>query len=404
MLTTLKKPLNVLDVPVYADIRAPAPRFVDSGKHWTVDVGRTQGQVEFMPEYQEHAVLAQQRDYNERIYGKKSSKDVVNKSFRPPLITLEDTIALTRIPRGFVVPRTNPGTTAGGFQLYPRETSNTTEFTSAVDKQHYTTEKVKHGYTFPTYYRPLNIHENIGGVVPDLQLKLKVPLTSVATIKSAPKSSHTTLTDQTERYTTSTAKMMSEEKKLNASAHTFVSSSFGTGVSEESPFDNGALRGDDEIREYTSLSAPGSFRVDTIQQEGNLELEENRPQYSAYASRGADIDAIKTTPVYQFEEKLSVKNSSAPISIKVDTINRSGWADQKMEKDIPRTRLETSKNLRYRSENNYRKPEFRPPSAKERKPQSYQTKGYVPKSGLAMGNTGRGLSISKSYVPKGKKN
>src|SRR5271154_1968142 len=104
MLTTLKKPLNALDNPVYPDIRSTGPRFYDSGKHWTVDVGKTMSQVEFQPGYLDYALLAQERDYNQRIYGKSSNKDVVNKAFRPPLITLEDTLPLNRIPRGAVVP------------------------------------------------------------------------------------------------------------------------------------------------------------------------------------------------------------------------------------------------------------------------------------------------------------
>ena len=66
----LKKPLNMLQGPVYPDIRKAPPRFVWSRKHWNVDTGQTLKQVEDIPQFFDSTVLFQSRDYNsQHAYG-----------------------------------------------------------------------------------------------------------------------------------------------------------------------------------------------------------------------------------------------------------------------------------------------------------------------------------------------
>ena len=84
----MKKPLNMLEGPVYPDIRRKLPDFKWTRKHWTVDAGATMKGVEPMTQMYENAVLTQARDYNQTIYGKSSHREIVNAEFRPPSLIL----------------------------------------------------------------------------------------------------------------------------------------------------------------------------------------------------------------------------------------------------------------------------------------------------------------------------
>lgn len=163
----LKKPLNQLQNPIYPDIRKGPPIFKWSGKHFTVDVGRTNldsGKFDITTEGT-GAILTQNRDYNRQFaYGTSSFKDVVNQEFRPPLITMEDTMPLTRIPRPLAVPRINPGMDGvnPGFAYQNNQPS---------EKFSYLTERIKEDEWFPGIHCPLDMPLD-NSVLPDLELKL----------------------------------------------------------------------------------------------------------------------------------------------------------------------------------------------------------------------------------------
>ena len=120
---SMRKPLNMLEAPVFPDIRRGPPRFRNAGKAWKVDTGRAMMETgNYTEELYGHAVLVQPYDYNKTIYGQSSHRDVVNKSFRPPPRSpYFDEMPLSRLPAtaaGPIIPRNNPGTTSDGTNAY----------------------------------------------------------------------------------------------------------------------------------------------------------------------------------------------------------------------------------------------------------------------------------------------
>jgi hypothetical protein len=161
----LKKPLNMMETPVFPDIRKAPPRFVDSGKAWKVSAGQVLLDTQDNTQFYSDAILPLSRNSNDYIYGVSSGKTVVNKAFRPPLRTMEDDLPLSRQPRPAIVPRLNPTTTtlAGNNRF---ETQNETK----PDMQKYITDKVKDAYIRPTMYLPMSTPVD-NSVLPDLELK-----------------------------------------------------------------------------------------------------------------------------------------------------------------------------------------------------------------------------------------
>lgn len=158
----IKKPMNTLTNPVHPDIKKGPPQFKNSGKHWMVDVGRTLRETHDNVQHYDHAVLAQSRDYNKTRYGQSSHKDVVNKAFRPPLITMEDTMPLSRQPRKLTVPRINPGTSHDGFKSQNNHKN---------DVQDHINDRVSEAYWDTGYYMPFDVPVD-NSVLPDLQSTL----------------------------------------------------------------------------------------------------------------------------------------------------------------------------------------------------------------------------------------
>jgi hypothetical protein len=148
MTLQIKKPLNNLENPIYPDIKSRnGLRFVWSKKNWKATEEAVR-ELEDDTQRYEHAVLFQSRDYANQIYGVHSGRtQVVNKSFRPPLLTFEDNIALSRQPRKYVVPRINPGT--GENLVYNTQIAQQDEIGG------YITDRVKKGEIRPTFFAPI---------------------------------------------------------------------------------------------------------------------------------------------------------------------------------------------------------------------------------------------------------
>lgn len=164
----LKKPLNQLNNPIFPDIKKGPPRFLWSRKHWTVDTGRTQMQVEHIPQLQENAVLFQSKDYNKQhAYGNfPKYTTFVNKEFRPPLIERDDILPLSRIPRPVIIPRINPGTAhSSGNSSFSQQNM------SLPETAKYLSDRVKEGEIRPTFFAPIEMPED-NSVLPDLEMKL----------------------------------------------------------------------------------------------------------------------------------------------------------------------------------------------------------------------------------------
>ena len=163
--TPLKKPLNMLEGPVYPSIQREPLRFVWSRKNWKVDVGRTLTETEHHPQLYENAVLYESRDHNRFTYGISSHKDVVNKAFRPPLIRPEDNEPLSRQRRKIVVPHINPGTADSSTPSYRSQNDRPSGIESKLN------DKIKEGQIRPTFYRPIDFPAD-NSILPDLELNL----------------------------------------------------------------------------------------------------------------------------------------------------------------------------------------------------------------------------------------
>ena len=164
----LKKPLNMLQTPIYPDIKKGPPRFVWTKKHWVVDPGRTMTEVEHVPQLQEAAVLYQSYDYNsQHAYGKRPTYTaVVNKEFRPPLIDRDDIMPLSRIPRPTAVPRINPG------GAHPSGNNSFSEQNINIpDVGKYLTNRIKEGQIQPTFFCPIDTPVD-NSILPDLRTNM----------------------------------------------------------------------------------------------------------------------------------------------------------------------------------------------------------------------------------------
>jgi hypothetical protein len=161
MTLQIKKPLNNLENPIYPDIKArQGLRFVWSRKNWKA-TNEAVRELEDDTQRYEDAVLFQSRDYANQIYGVHSGRtQVVNKNFRPPLLTFEDNIALSRQPRKYVVPRINPGT--GENFVYNTQVAQQDEIGG------YLSNRVKSGEIRPTFFAPIEFAPT--EIVPDLRI------------------------------------------------------------------------------------------------------------------------------------------------------------------------------------------------------------------------------------------
>lgn len=166
----LKKPMNQLEMPVYPDIKKGPPRFKWSRKHWVVDTGEVQKQLEHIPQMQENAVLFQSRDYNsQHAYGhypKFNKGQFVNLEFRPPMQDRDDFLPLSRIPRPVVMPRINPGAAfSSGGSAFSQQNMGL----SQVGK--FISDRVKAGEVRPTFFAPVSMPED-NSILPDLEVTL----------------------------------------------------------------------------------------------------------------------------------------------------------------------------------------------------------------------------------------
>nr|QBK85453.1 MAG: hypothetical protein LCMAC101_00400 [Marseillevirus LCMAC101] len=166
----MKKPLNMLSNPIYPDIKKRMPRFVWSRKFWQVDPGATLRDTEEISQFRSDAILAQARDYNQTVYGQSSHKDIVNATFRPPLLDpIEDFFPLSRIPvtsRGNIIPTINPSTVAdGGTSGYLAQNSRI----SGIDK--FISDRIKAGEWRATFSAPIEIPQD-NSVLPDLEMTI----------------------------------------------------------------------------------------------------------------------------------------------------------------------------------------------------------------------------------------
>jgi len=171
----LKKPLNMLEQPVYPDIKQAPPEFKWSKKHWVVDAGQTILDTEANTQLYEHAVLAQSRDHGRDRYGHSSYQEKID-AFRPPLEnSYEHHGPLNRLPTKVhsIQPRINPGTAHGGHGTSGFVVQNQT--VSDINK--HLTDRITTNSWRATFYAPMDMPED-NSVLPDLETTM--PLYSVS--------------------------------------------------------------------------------------------------------------------------------------------------------------------------------------------------------------------------------
>ena len=109
------KPQNLIENPIYPDIKKEALLFKNARKHWRVDYAHALKETEKYPMFMENIIERQSRNRNETMYGKSAHRDYVNLEVRYPMISPIDLMPTTRRPRRPVVPHVNP---KGPTQIY----------------------------------------------------------------------------------------------------------------------------------------------------------------------------------------------------------------------------------------------------------------------------------------------
>lgn len=164
-----KKPMNMMENPVYPDIRKGPPQFQWSKKSNVVHAGDIMRESGNMPQFIEGAVLIQPRDYNENVYGKSSHKTIVNAEFRPPIQRpYEDFYSLTRVPctSHAIEGRINPSTvTDAGTNGFKAMNNNNSDVTKHL------TDRIKTADIHRTYFHPLVLPLE-QPVLPDVEMNL----------------------------------------------------------------------------------------------------------------------------------------------------------------------------------------------------------------------------------------
>ena len=164
----LKKSLNMLQSPIYPEIKKAPPEFKWSKKHWEVDVGKTLMDTETNTQIIEDAVLA--RSYRDNIdrYGQGSHQEKIV-VFRPPVQnSYQDHQPLNRYPATAtaITARINPSTVTD---------NGTTAFlvnnTAMPEISRYITDKITTNQWFSTYYSPMELPPE-DYIHPDLELNI----------------------------------------------------------------------------------------------------------------------------------------------------------------------------------------------------------------------------------------
>ncbi len=301
----LKKPLNMLEAPIYPDIKKAYPSFKSSGKHYVVDTGSTIIATEADTQIYDGAILA--KSYRDNIdgYGQSSHQEKIT-VFRPPLQSpYEDFGPLNRLPTkvNAIVPRINPGTTndAGGTNAF-RVNNQTQQEVSKYISDRITTDSWQQ-----TFFMPLDMPLD-NSVLPNLQTTLPE--------YSASSGFESLLKFDAPRDIYYNDRALNEYK-LHAYAHAGFEPDYNTAMYQQTD-DNIILP--ENLPKYSIHS--GFSTENTRDGENaldNLSLEKTLPLYSTTAGYQSDfnqdgatqydrISLDKTLPVYSTSSGYSTQN------------------------------------------------------------------------------------------------
>ncbi len=336
----VKKPLNIIEGPMFPDIKETLPRFVDAKKHWTVDTGATILDTGHLDQTLNGAILAQSRSYNQTVYGQSSSKDVVNKNFRPPLLSQDDFLPLSRQPRKIVVPRINPSGVADSFF---KQNNRPPEIDS------YLTDRIKAGEWRPTFFAPITFPNDSNAIVPDLELTLPHYSTTAGVntpVRVDAPPQIPVLVGGREEFTLLLDSGVNIPLKLDGDVVRDFNRllnrphySAGAGVNTPATIDMKTPLASLELDENRPRYAAGAgmntpATIDMKTPLAQLELQDNRPRYAAEAGMNTPATIDMETPLEKLElqSQLDSKLFSNPGSAVFDGHDYTGAAPAQLEK------------------------------------------------------------------------
>lgn len=292
-----KKPLNMLETPIYPDIKKTIPRFQWSGKHWNVDTAKVMLEQEGNEQLLADSILAQNRDYGRDQYGHSSYQEKIT-VFRPPLISAyEDNMPLNRLPTKIyaIQPRINPGTAHGqGGSAYEANNSSVPEISK------YITDRIATNQWRETFFAPMSGPEDGNTVQPDLVYTIPQHAVSSGYTTQVTKDAYDPRSDY-----------VSDIEKLTTSASAGYTSNYDMPLSQQttSSLPGGELLSN--VPEYSTsagYSAPYTVNGTIIE---NFELERKTPNYSMSSGYAApfSVDGEMNT-----EYELQRKTPATPVS------------------------------------------------------------------------------------------
>jgi hypothetical protein len=155
--------MNMMEAPIYPDIKKGPIQFKNSGKHWTVDVGQTLLDTEPNTQLLGDAVLAVSYRDNIDRYGQSSYQEKIA-VFRPPLQNYyEDFGPLNRLPTKIhaITPYMTPGT------AFDDNTTFSAMNNDVQEVHRFITDKITTPAWHNSYYMPMETLPDTS-VLPDL--------------------------------------------------------------------------------------------------------------------------------------------------------------------------------------------------------------------------------------------
>ncbi len=282
-----KKPMNMMEAPIYPDIKKGPIQFKNSGKHWTVDVGQTLLDTEPNTQLLGDAVLAVSYRDNIDRYGQSSYQEKIA-VFRPPLQNYyEDFGPLNRLPTKIhaITPYMTPGTAFDDNNTF-------TAMNNDVQEVHrFITDKVTTPSWRNTFFMPMETLPDTS-ILPDLVTTL--PTRSITSGQNV--IAHI---DAPHEYTPSTV------QKPQVSAHANITPQYGYSLYEQSSSDVILQDTSPITSAHSGYNIPYTSQVETRLDE--IELNKTLPsrsvtsgvqsQYTAKnRSNIEDIELSRTLP------------------------------------------------------------------------------------------------------------
>jgi hypothetical protein len=261
----IKKPMNMMQAPIYPDIRKGPIQFKNSGKYWQVDVGQTLLDTEPNTQILEDAVLAKSYRDNIDKYGQSSYQEKIT-VFRPPLQNdYEDFGPLNRLPTKIraITPYINPGTITDGSGSTAFAAYNQT--IQEVDR--YITDKVTTPSWRNTYHMPMEAQLDTS-MLPDLVTTLP--------LHSASSGYFSNVNIDAPREV-----KLSEVQKVETSVHSGYSPKYNTSLNDQTSSFIDLHENTPQASAHSGFSSPYTANVETRLDE--LDFDTNLPTRSVTA-------------------------------------------------------------------------------------------------------------------------